>query len=581
MSDEQNSQAQNGGMDIPITIDFEQVEQVANVFFEESKSILADLDKHILKFEANPEDSELVNMLFRKVHTLKGSVGAVPGGQLFGSLAHEFEALLNRIKRESLLPTKECIDLFLQSTRLLKILADALHDKRELFPEELSEVIETITKYGSFSFGEGTTVVPASAKSKQKANAGGDDDDGVWLSKKQINEILRLSGELFVLKNFYQVMNTSSTLKESPGELERRQGDFSHSLNKICDQFQTELQSIRKEKAEVSLQGLPLLVRQSSTELNKSVQLQIEGADLLIDKGLGKDLMDILVHLVRNSIDHGIEDQFERAVNGKNSEGQLKLQLQEKNGLITMEFSDDGKGLDKERILAKALSSQIVKEEDVPKLSEQDIFKFIFNAGFSTKEKVTTISGRGVGMDVVLATVDKYVGKIHVESKPNEGTCFKFEMPSPQHIMVETTLLCQWESLQIAVPLSSVAQISSTGELQFTKVDRMRFCQHQGLTIPLLSYQEILSQKIITSEEKVKNSAVVYLRSADLNFALLVDKVDAQTDLVVKPFGKIVGEQTGFKGISILADERVTYILDPENLAAALKSSNPELKVAA
>ena len=195
MSEDSNNSDQQ--IDLSGLIDFEQVEQVSRVFFEESAEILETLDGLILRLEEAPDDMEQVNVLFRKVHTLKGSVGAVPGGQLLGSLSHEFEALLNRIKRESQPVTKDCIDLFLNSSRLLKLLAEALREKRELYPEELSEAIELITRYGSFSFGETTS--PARApRAVAKASAKNGDEDGVWLSMKQLNEMLRLSGELLV-----------------------------------------------------------------------------------------------------------------------------------------------------------------------------------------------------------------------------------------------------------------------------------------------------------------------------------------------------------------------------------------------
>ncbi|KHD89717.1 MAG: histidine kinase [Bdellovibrio sp. ArHS] len=570
MSDENNANGFPGQDDTVVLIDFAQVEEVSRVFFEESKEILEELDNQILKLEDNPSDLDQINVLFRKVHTIKGSVGAVPGGQLLGSLAHEFEALLTRIKRDHHTVTKECIDLFLKSSRIMKVLAQSLRNKSELYPEELSEAIELIASYGSFDLA--SEVGSANSKNNKSRPVAtlSSEEQGVWLSLNQLNEFLRLSGELLVLKNFFHMMNQTVNFRLQPDLFERRQSDFSQNLNKISDQFQNQVQSVRKEKAADSFKALQLLVRQASTELNKNVQLEMLGSDLMIDKGLGQDLYEALVHIARNSIDHGIEDQFERALQGKSPIGNLILDISEKSNTIHLSFKDDGKGLDKERILQRALKNGLVSESEVSQLSDEQIYKFIFNAGFSTKDKVTTISGRGVGMDIVLAIVEKYQGKIHIDNQPGQGAAFRLEIPVPQHIMVESALLCAWGDYRLAVPLTSVAHISSCRELQMTTVDRLRFCQFSGLTVPLLNYSEVLHHQVSASEETVRSSSAVFIRLKDAVFALLVDRIEAQTDLVVKGFGRIVGEQKGFKGVSILADEKVTYIVDPERMIQLL-----------
>lgn len=572
MSDEQNNNS-SSQLDDMFVIDFEQVEQVSRAFFDESKEILDNLEDQILKLEENPNDLEQINLIFRKVHTLKGSVGAVPGGQLLGSLSHEFEALLNRIKQENHTITRECIDLFLESARLLKVLAEALREKREIYPEELSEAIEVITRYGSFQFSNGTMNKSARKTPPKKAAMASDDEQGVWLSNKQLNELLKISGELLVLKNFYTMMNQTVNFRVQPELFERRQSDFNHNLRKICDQFQSQIQSVRKEKAEESFQGIPVLVRQAATELNKTVQFDMFGMDLLIDKSLAKELSDCVVHLVRNSIDHGIEDQFERTVQGKPSIGQLSLEISDKNGVIHLIFKDDGAGLHKERILARAISTGLATEEEIPQLQDEQIYQFIFQPGFSTKEKITTISGRGVGMDVVLNTVEKYGGQIHIQTVSGQGTTFHLELPAPQNIMVEASLLSSWSGLQLAVPITSVSHITSCSELQITTVNHLRYCQFSGLTVPLLNYHEMLQASVSESLDKVKASSAIFIKTKEAVIALLVDKIEGQTDLVVKNFGKIVGGQKGFKGVSILADENVAYIIDPDSLLSVLAST--------
>lgn len=554
-----------------VMIDFEQIEEVSRVFFQESREVLEGLDELILSLEQNPDSTDKINLLFRKVHTLKGSVGAVPGGQLFGSLAHEFEALLGRIKQEKKIIDKNCIELFLKSSDLLKRLAQSLREKRELYPEDLSEAIEVISSYGKFKFSNTThtpNLQPASLFSSADSSS---ESDGVWLSMEQLNEMTRLSGELLVLKNYLHMMNQTVNFKEQPQVYEKRQADFSGNLAKISEQLQSKIQEVRKERVDDSFHGLHLLIRQVSTELDKSVQLTTQGMDLLIDKVLAKDLYEVLVHLVRNSVDHGIEDPFERAVHGKAPQGQLHLEIAEVQGSIHLTFSDDGKGLDKDRILQKAKMNGLVSD-DVGELSENEIFNLIFSPGFSTKEKITTISGRGVGMDVVKNTIEKYKGQIHISSQAGQGSKFSLVIPIPQHLMVETGLLGIWQNLQFAIPLTAINHISTCQELQLTYVNQNRFCQFQERTVPLFSYHELLRGEI-DADLDLSNCSAIFLKEGTRTLALLVDRIQAQTDMVVKPFGALIGEMKGFKGVSILADEKITYVVSPSKLMDLFFSS--------
>lgn len=572
MSDKYNSDSE-----LPldeVMIDFEQIEEVSRVFFKESREVLEGLDDIILSLEQNPDSPDKINLLFRKVHTLKGSVGAVPGGQLFGSLAHEFEALLGRIKQEKKTIDKNCIELFLKSSDLLKRLSQSLREKRELYPEDLSEAIEVISSYGQFKFsgssqsGKHQPVTPIPPELTANEN------DGVWLSMDQLNEMTRLSGELLVLKNYLHMMNQTVNLKEQPQVYEKRQSDFAGNLAKISEQLQSKIQEVRKERVGDSLHGLQLLVRQVSTELDKNVVLKTQGMDLFIDKVLAKDLYEVLVHIVRNSVDHGIEDPFERAIKGKAPQGQLNLEISEHQGAVHLCFWDDGKGLDKDRILQKAKSSGLVAD-DASALDESEVFKLIFSPGFSTKDKITTISGRGVGMDVVKNTIDKYKGQIDISSQPDQGTKFSMVIPIPQHLMVETGLLGVWQDMQFAVPLVAINHISTCRELQLTYVNNIRFCQHQDRTVPLFSYPELLCGEINASLDLSKCSAI-FLKEGERVLALLVDRIQAQTDMVVKPFGSLVGAMKGFKGVSILADEKITYVINPSGLMELLSEPTAE-----
>ncbi|HEY8271414.1 MAG TPA: Hpt domain-containing protein, partial [Pseudobdellovibrionaceae bacterium] len=205
MSESDNKESQI--IELDFDFNFNEAQAISEVFFKESEEILSDLDEHILRLEAHPHDEVLIQGLFRRVHTLKGSVGAVPGGQLLGSLAHEFETLLDRLRKQKIQPTKECIEIFLHSSRLLKILAGNLRTHHEIYPEELSEVIELIACYGSFQLNvspESTLVSEKVFSSEFQETEGVRNKDGVWLSKEQMSSLLQLSSDFILLKNSFQ-----------------------------------------------------------------------------------------------------------------------------------------------------------------------------------------------------------------------------------------------------------------------------------------------------------------------------------------------------------------------------------------
>lgn len=565
-------------LDDSFLINDETLDQVTRVFLDESKTIFANLEDQILKLESQPDDKEVINALFRKIHTLKGSVGPIPGGQLIGSMAHEFEALLSRIKAEQQPITLEIVDLFLKTASLLKALVVSLNERRPIYPEELSETIELMSRYGSFKFGSDG----ASENSQRLESRHADliqnklETQGVWLSMHQLNEILKVSGELLVLKNLLQAMNQSVDFRLQPELYERRHAEFTHNFNKISGQLQSQVQVIRKEKAQEVFKNIPILVRTSATKLDKFVEYTAHGMDCLIDKSIAQDLNDVMIHLIRNSIDHGIEDQFARALLGKSSIGKLHLEVFEKNGIIHLVFSDDGAGLNRQLILNKAINFDLVQEHEAAGLTDEEIFKFIFHPGFSTKEKITTISGRGVGMDVVENTVKKYGGKIDVLSTINKGTTFHLEIPLPQNIMFDSTLICSWSDLQFAIPLISVSRITSGSSLQITYIKKFRYCQYDGRTVPILDYREFLNNNVMGGDDKLIRSSVVFIKFNEDLVGLIVDKVIGQADLVVRNFGKILKRMRGFKGVSVLADENITYIVDPEDLLSLISSEHEQ-----
>jgi len=556
---------------IELDFDFNEVQVVSEAFFKESEEILADLDEHILRLEAHPHDEILLQGLFRKVHTLKGSVGAVPGGQLLGSLSHEFETLLDRLRKQKIIPTKECIEIFLHSSRLLKVLADNLRTHREIYPEELSEAIELIARYGSFQISAETESSLAGRPQGEPEIESPRNKEGVWLSKEQMANLMQLSSDFIILKNSFQNL-TGRNENLSVRKLQEQQGTVAQSLNSLSERLQGVLEKAQKVPLTEAFSGLFPLARQAAYELKKDVRFEDIGFELEIDKVLAQDLYKSLMHMIRNSIDHGIEKSEERAQAGKPVQGTLTVLIEEKSSIIHCVIKDDGRGLDKERILQRALEKGLTNALEGSQMTEEKLFSFIFHPGFSTKEKITTMSGRGVGMDVVQNVVTKYGGAITVHSAVGMGTEIQLRIPVPKKLLVERCLLANWNEYTFAFPLSEVSHISTCDELQINEVDHLRFCQYDNCTVPLMTIEEIYQLKTVLSLEQAKKMSVVFLRMQEFYLGILVDKIEHQIDLVIKPFGPLLRRTPGFKGNSVLSDEEIAYVVDSEELLGHLRT---------
>lgn len=558
MSQFSNDDDQEFSFDLDSIIDLVQVDQVKTTFFEESKTLLSNLEDLIQNLEKKPQDLEIVETLFRKVHTLKGNVGAIPGGQLVGSIAHEFETVLVKIKDAGVMVNEQLIDIFFKSARLLTNLIKSLQEQRELYPEELSAAIELISEYGALVHqqGDGRSLNRQDRKEQNVSN-----QQGIWLSSEVFENFMKISGELLVLKNSFTTLKKTNSPVEDLGTLEKREEDFFLNLSKISDQLQNQIKKASQEKAKVLFKGLQVLVRQISTDINKDVQFEIIGEEVLLDKFLAREIYDSLVHILRNSLDHGIEDQFERATAGKLPKGLIQLEVENQDKEIVLKITDDGVGLKRSKIGAKALAKGLVNSDQLEKMSDDEVYAFIFEHGFSTRDKVTTLSGRGVGMDVVKTTVDRLKGSLVATSIEGQGMNITIRIPHLQHIQVESVLLCHWNDKLLAIPIQNIETVTLSEELAFNRLSEGLYAQVLGQSVLASEYSDLWSRDFAFNQQ---SGCLIVLKAKGHKIGLYVDKVEQQTEIVIKEFGDLVQTQIGCKGISVLSDERIVYVIDPD-----------------
>ena len=563
---------------------FEQLEaeerenaEIIKNFIDESYDLLKDLENNLIKLENEPTNKGVIDQIFRNVHSMKGAAGAIPGGKWMARLGHAFESNLACVKKGQLQVTTAATELFLLTSDIFKKLLDLLREKAEP-PADLVEAVELcIRSLDSLKTSAGAPpeqnvmqakpidspksielakIIPPAPDAPVKKEGRGE-SEGVFVTNEKLEEFMKLSGEMIILKNSFQTLHQEQELGTLSHRIVGKLADFAQTLNKSTDTLQDQIMSIRKVTLEHAFAKIPRIFRQVTQDVNKKVKLRTEGFDLAVDRTIASGLSAAMTHMLRNAIDHGIEKAEMREASGKPREGNIVITAREEKGTIFIAISDDGGGIDQARILAKALEKGLIQESQKKILSESEIYDLIFMPGFSTSETITDISGRGVGMDVVKSAIIQLNGKIRIESILRKGTTFNLEIPVPRSVVVEKTVLVKTEGTLVAVPIHSIAQLTSLSTLSVSYVGSQRTCQFQKRTILIKSYHELLEAAALEvnipgSEAEIspvldQARSVVIIQYKHGCLGLLVDSVHDQLEAVIRPFDKITNGFPGFK----------------------------------
>ncbi|MDD9147044.1 chemotaxis protein CheA [Sporolactobacillus sp. CQH2019] len=339
------------------------------------------------------------------------------------------------------------------------------------------------------------------------------------------------------------------------------------ALKRTSDQLQETILNLRMEPVEQVFNRFPRMVRSLSKELNKKVKLVISGAETELDRTVIEEIGDPLMHMIRNSMDHGIEHPDVRSEKGKSAEGILSLKAYHSGSHVIIEIEDDGAGINREKVLAKAVEKGLVAKESAALLSDQDVYHLLFESGFSTADKISDISGRGVGLDVVESKIHSLSGTVQVDSAPGKGT--KFTVKLPLTLSIINALMIQTGTEIYAVPITSIVETALIRQLEIRSVNGLRVMNYRNRIVPLLSLKEYLN--IPASEETSSDSkkseatcsgSVVLVRSGDRLAGIVTEKLLGYQDIVIKPLGRYLKSVKGFSGAAILGDGKVALILD-------------------
>lgn len=587
---------------------FSQDETLVREFLIESEELLQRMDQDMIALESSPKDPELLNRVFRAMHTIKGTSGFL-GYEAVVRLSHRAEDVLNTVRRGDvtlgprvanvLLAARDQIGKMLEDIRhgglkeysLEPLLAELqavqtsseaplrlgeiLVNQNVLEPTALAGILAeqasspVSPKLGNLIVEKGLAtpaeVGNAMADQQRVADtlAKSSGSQSMRVDVRKLDELVNLIGELVLERNRLVQINRDLVSGRISGEaLDSALGLSTARLSFITEELQVAGLKTRMVPVDTVFRRFPRLVRDVAQSLQKEVELVLLGEDTELDKTMVELIGDPLVHLVRNCLDHGLELPDRRVTAGKPRHGTIRMEARQEGDQIVISVSDDGAGIDPERVARKAVEKGLVSAERVGSLSHREILDFIFLPGFSTAEKTSDLSGRGVGMDVVRSNLKKLNGTIDLDSKLGVGTTVLLKLPLTLAIL--PVLLVRVAEETYALPLRTVLETASIQVGEIHTIEGREVLQLRNETVPLLRLAEIIDAR--PDSRKDAGRRVVVLGIGDKKIALLVDELVGQESTVVKPLGSYLQGCATIAGATISGDGRVRLVLDPAAL---------------
>ncbi|MGY4689435.1 chemotaxis protein CheW [Salibacterium sp. K-3] len=401
---------------------------------------------------------------------------------------------------------------------------------------------------------------PAKADKKEK-------QDNAPKKGNELNKTIRVNiDRLDVLMNlFEELVIDRGRLEQISSELNNSElSETVERMSRISGDLQEIILNMRMMPVDQVFNRFPRMVRSLSKELGKKVNLEISGAETELDRTIIDEIGDPLVHLIRNSIDHGIEDPDVREAAGKPAQGTVQLRAYHSGNNVFIEIEDDGGGIDQDKIIKKSLENGVVTEEDLEKMSDQQIFGLMFASGFSTAEAITDISGRGVGLDVVRSTFETLGGSVTVDSEFGKGSLFSVQLPLTLSII--DVMLVEVGKEKYGVPLTAIVETAIVNKNEVYSAHNQKVIDFRGNVIPLVFLNDIFQVPDTNSDEENEYYSLVIVSKGEKIAGLVVDSLIGQHDVVLKSLGNYLSNVFAISGATILGDGQVALILDSNAL---------------
>lgn len=586
-------------------------------FILESREHLTSIELQLLMLDQEPANAEAIHAVFRGFHTIKGMAGFLDLNSV-RDVAHEVETILDLARTGQLFITPPVIDQILESkdylsrrmSELEALLrtgqtpsvedpaalmaairglsnpeaaapkpapASGLGGKFLLAGEEARPVVisESGLLYLAREVSAPPAIGPAEPDIEHALPAAGETGDAARASdRRSVNarSIKVDTGKLdYLVDMLGEMVIAQSLVKNDPDLIAAQKPRLARNLSqlaRITDEVQRTAMSMRMIPVGQLFQKTSRLVRDLSRKAGKQVDLELAGEETELDRNIVEELADPLMHMVRNAVDHGIETPEQRSASGKSATAKVTLKALHQAGHIVIQVSDDGRGLDQKRILKKAADAGLVEPDAQP--TESEIFNLIFYPGLSTAEKITDVSGRGVGMDVVRRQVQKLRGRIEVQSTLGQGTTFLMKLPLTLAII--DGLVVGVGDQRYIMPIFAVREMLKPAEEAISTIrGRQEMAMVRGALLPLIRLHQRF--RVRSRFEKPWECLLIVSESGGKQFCLMVDELIGKQEVVIKGLGESMSHVSGVAGGAILGDGRVGLILDPEGLFGKVAAS--------
>lgn len=567
----------------------EDMKEIVDSFAIETKEIFEKLDNEILELEKNSGNKDLVNSIFRAVHTVKGTSGFL-SFEPMSVLAHAFEDVLNKLRRDELKFQPGMMDVMLEAFDLMKVLLKQVVEQNVqevnlaptikrleslssgVIPEKTAATHEEEGKTSSVGSNDGPhqEITSSPQQSAQTQKTEKLTDTTIRVDVSRLDHLMNLVGELVLGRNRLSQIMTLNSDTEEREDFIRELNETGSQIDFITTELQTAVMKTRMVQIRRVFNRFPRLVHEIAKEFSKEIDLVIQGEETELDRSIIEEISDPLVHLIRNAADHGVEGPEEREALGKPRRGTIHISAGHEGNHVIIGIQDDGAGINPDRLKQKALEKGLITSEEAQEMKTEDAYSLIFIPGFSTAQRVSNVSGRGVGMDVVKTNITKLNGMISVESEVGKGT--KFTLKLPLTLAIIQGLLVAVGGETFAVPLSSVLEVLYTTKAEVSTVHGCEVIRLRENVLSLVDISQILD---VPGRDKPRKSFyTVVVGIANHKFGIVVDELIGQKEVVIKPLGAYLKNIPGIAGSTILGDGRVIMIIDAGELLRLVQKEN-------
>ncbi|TWJ33517.1 chemotaxis protein CheA [Geobacter argillaceus] len=596
-------------------------QELIDGFLTETTELLDKLDDDLVTLEKTPSDMELLNGIFRSIHTVKGASSFL-GFDLLVKVTHKTEDVLNRLRKGELVVNPEIMDVILEAVDLVKVLVGDIK-AGEIVEREIDGTVTKLLPLLSEGAGEATVlaapqqVVSAAASAEEPPAEAGEasscsvqeqekastdeqqvaeslqptkekappprpaappavapgkelkakpedltDSSTVRIDVKRIDDLMNQVGELVLERNRMLQLDSDLRSGADMNRFSEEFGKLAKRLNFVTSEVQMQVLKIRMIPVEKVFKKFPRIVRNLARELGKEVELHLLGEETELDRSVVDEIGDPLTHLIRNAMDHGVEMPEERAAAGKSRCGTIVLSAAHEGNQIVISIKDDGKGIDPDKVAAKAVEKGLVTQAQLANMGTREILDLIFLPGFSTKEVTTDLSGRGVGMDVVRTNIKKLNGIIEIRTELGHGSEFILRLPLTLAII--QSLLVDVEGEIYSIPLAAVFETLRVEMKEFHTVGGQEVLKLRDSVLPLVRLERVFNVNHTYANDV--SCYVVVVGVAEKRVGVIVSRLLGQQEVAIKSLGKYLANVPGIAGSTILGDGRVALIVDPVGL---------------